>query len=857
MLLMMLLINACGGDEKKADPLSNLGQDLAATEDCPASLSENPTDNCEILIPGPVSSQEIGKEMNKSSSGDRDLLRVRFPAAGIFTLWTQGETHTAIAYSGTEEAGRFKSINPQYVTITHLGVDEEGRNTTLSAAESGVRWLGDDNGILSINITNATLDHYFTVRVKTAGFYRLFLNFLVAAGATDTDSDGFGDGADTCPRNWNPAQRNTDGDTMGDACDSDDDNDMVLDDDEIPDCELLADCDDDGTQDNEDNCPIVANENQQNTDEADDGGDACDPDDDNDGINDDIPDNCPFIPNMDQLDNDTDEEGDACDDDDDNDGIKDDAPDNCQFVANAEQKNNDGDTMGDACDPDDDNDGINDDAPDNCPFIANADQLDNDMDNMGDVCDSDDDNDMVPDEAEAAGCQFFENCDGDAFNDGMDIDDDGDGLIELWNATMLHNVRYALTGIGYKESADAMIRNSSCGRQENDECKGYELTANISLAAYANADGGKGWLPLAHATEPSGLLCYNPTFAALLEGNNMTVSHVRIERGDESYIGLFGSLSFGARIRNLHLEVDSIRGKSQVGGLAGCMFGSSITNAYVVLDSINGSNQVGGLVGSHSIGSITNSYAISNSITGSDSIGGLVGSNSRGSITNAYAVSNAITGSDSIGGLVGSSTAGSITNAYAVSSSIRGNNQVGGLIGQGASAIINNSYAISSSIAGSSKVGGLAGFLSGDPRARSQIMNSYAVSNSIIGDELVGGLVGLVERQSGSGFLASISDSYWDSDTSDIGDLPSFPAGAPQTTNALRTPTSNSGIYENWRRGDEDECGWNFGTGSDYPALRCLPASPEMQRSFYSIEGGSVIIPPFQELLFSATRRSR
>ena len=36
--------------------------------------------------------------------------------------------------------------------------------------------------------------------------------------------------------------------------------------------------------------------------------------------------------------------------------------------------------------------------------------------------------------------------------DEADVDDDGDGLIELWNATMLNNVRHQLDGTGYRES---------------------------------------------------------------------------------------------------------------------------------------------------------------------------------------------------------------------------------------------------------------------------------------------------------------------------------------------------------------------------------------------------------------------
>ncbi len=105
-------------------------------------------------------------------------------------------------------------------------------------------------------------------------------------------------------------------------------------------------------------------------------GDACDNDDDNDGITDDI-DNCPFVKNGaaegdSQLDTDSDGYGNACDAcnedpdkhelgicgcgvvdiDTDNDGVYD-CNDNCVYVPNANQINGDGDDYGEACDCDD------------------------------------------------------------------------------------------------------------------------------------------------------------------------------------------------------------------------------------------------------------------------------------------------------------------------------------------------------------------------------------------------------------------------------------------------------------------------------------------------------------------------
>ncbi len=95
-----------------------------------------------------------------------------------------------------------------------------------------------------------------------------------------------------------------------------------------------------------------------------------DDDDDNDGVLD-VDDNCPLIGNANQLDTNNDGEGDVCDDDDDGDGILD-VNDNCPLTPNTNQADSDNDGIGDVCDMDADNDGVPNDL-DTCPNTpANA-----------------------------------------------------------------------------------------------------------------------------------------------------------------------------------------------------------------------------------------------------------------------------------------------------------------------------------------------------------------------------------------------------------------------------------------------------------------------------------------------------
>jgi len=129
------------------------------------------------------------------------------------------------------------------------------------------------------------------------------------------------------------------------------------------------------------------------------GGSSGDLDNDADGLID-PDDNCPNVPNPDQVDTDGDGLGDLCDEDDDEDSFPDD-DDNCPLVENPAQLDLDKDGIGDACDDDKDNDTVPE-PGDNCPLVANPDQKDTDKDGLGDLCDDDKDGDSIPNDADYA-----------------------------------------------------------------------------------------------------------------------------------------------------------------------------------------------------------------------------------------------------------------------------------------------------------------------------------------------------------------------------------------------------------------------------------------------------------------------
>ena len=325
----------------------------------------------------------------------------------------------------------------------------------------------------------------------------------------DDDNDGVPDTLDAFPLNA-AESADTDGDGTGNNADLDDDNDGVLDvSDAFPlDASASSDSDGDGVADNLDNCPFTSNPTQLNTD-GDSAGDACDLDDDNDGVAD--ADDAFPLNAAETINTDGDGIGNNADTDDDGDGVAD-ASDNCPLVANADQANSNASPAGNACDPsttyigsglvwdasnwdqnlwtfellDSDNDGVfdNEDA-----FPQNpAEWLDTDGDGIGNNADLDDDNDGLTDLQEIA-----------RGTDPLLADMDADGVSDLNDVFPANATKTVADDVNWVALSDA-IPNGSVDTVVNIGTDTYiagafTLVGNVAANRIARWDG-ENWSSL-------------------------------------------------------------------------------------------------------------------------------------------------------------------------------------------------------------------------------------------------------------------------------------------------------------------------------------------------------------------------
>lgn len=173
----------------------------------------------------------------------------------------------------------------------------------------------------------------------------------------------------------------------------------------------------------------------------------------------------------------------------------------------------------------------------------------------------------------------------------FDRDENNNGLVEIWSLADLNNIRSS-------SAAYISLTSEGCPKVAGDAnkrlCNGYELMVDLDFDTNGDGkldeydtywNGGLGWEPL--------------NISGNFEGNGHVIRNLMVNRPTSAVGGLFGFVN-DLHIRNLGLTgpLMSVTANVYVGGLVGLMDGGSITGCFTTGRITALGDYAGGLVGS-------------------------------------------------------------------------------------------------------------------------------------------------------------------------------------------------------------------------------------------------------------------
>ena len=205
-----------------------------------------------------------------------------------------------------------------------------------------------------------------------------------------------------------------------------------------------------------------------------------------------------------------------------------------------------------------------------------------------------------------------------------------------------------------------------------NNCSGltFKQTANIAYAPTTAWNSG-------NENNFTAIGGYAKPFSGTYDGQDYTISGIRINNTTNNYQGLFGNLSDGT-VKNVVLAETRITGYNYAGGIAGTNNRGNIEDCRVESNvSVNScdetSNNYGGIAGSCEHGGTINRCTFS------------------GEITVVTTLSNN-SPSGQVGGIVGNLTSAAVSNCLVLGATISSQSQIGAIVGKNSGTITANYY---------------------------------------------------------------------------------------------------------------------------------------------------------------------
>lgn len=277
----------------------------------------------------------------------------------------------------------------------------------------------------------------------------------------------------------------------------------------------------------------------------------------------------------------------------------------------------------------------------------------------------------------------------------------------------------------------------------------FKLMSDIDLTDWIEENSpNQGWQPIGVSSSK---------FQGIFDGNNHTISNLKIDRPSSSAVGLFGYAD-GATFKNIVIVETTITGNGDVGAVCGNASSSTFSNCKVTATINAKGNTVGGIAGSAS-GTFTNNKVTNTTINGNDNVGGIVGYTGNATFT-SNDVSAMIGGKNQVGGILGNSSSNCSFDNNIVKCNIVGVDNVGGLIGQIMQlekvSLKTKKCAFYGTIKAHSRVGGVIGLF--DALGNCDISNCYSICDIQATGDRIGGILG--QKKGGYRASWSISNSY-------------------------------------------------------------------------------------------------
>ena len=435
----------------------------------------------------------------------------------------------------------------------------------------------------------------------------------------------------------------------------------------------------------------------------------------------------------------------------------------------------------------------------------------------------------------------------------IDVDDNNNGLIDIYVLADLDNIRYNLAGTSYDDEADDTGDNSGstvggpsaattyCPTDTDGDgvflC-GYELRRNLNFDTDGNGNtwtkstagvftldnndqyynGGAGWDAIGEAGT------MGQEFSAIFEGNGYTIDNMAIDTGSEAALGLFAAVD-GGSVYNLKMTSALVRysGSTEgaIGGIVGDLTGGVIINVsvdgtFTAADVTMSTARAGGIAGN-----MTNSTVAASSSTtaitggsGNDFLGGLIGSVEGGVVVANYTTTaiDAGVGSDRVGGLVGllqPFTVNSMVMPPQILANYSGgtvdgetgtDDFAGGLVGLARSGEITANYS-TATVAAGSDTGDIGADLVGEAENRVTVSSSYGFGTA-----------------TGTTAISSTKPTG----VTTPSDLTSNNAGTCSVAMHITRSACDgaTGTWTNWNSYPNSRNAWDFGNNVSAPVLR-------------------------------------